>query len=46
MRPKPMVACAHCGMHVPADEAIAGQGGAPYCSAAHRQAHERPDAGA
>lgn len=39
MRPKPMVACAHCGMHVPDDEAIAGQRGT-YCSPAHRQAAE------
>ena len=35
-----MVACAHCGLHLPRSEALAdGPGGsAPfYCSAAHRQ---------
>ncbi len=34
-----MVACAHCGVHVPADEALRSAHGA-YCSAAHRQQAE------
>lgn len=34
-----MVACLHCGLHLPAHEAVAGQHG-PYCSQAHRQARE------
>lgn len=34
-----MPACAHCGMHIPAAEAIAGRD-AVYCSTAHRQARE------
>jgi uncharacterized protein len=33
-----MVRCAHCGLHLPATEAIAGPGGAVYCSTAHREA--------
>lgn len=41
LRTTPMLACAHCGVHVPANEAIAGQAGMHFCSAAHRQAHER-----
>ena len=32
-----MVTCAHCGIHLPHDEAVAGTRGA-YCSTAHRQA--------
>jgi uncharacterized protein len=34
-----MVACAHCGVHLPAGDAIAGARGM-YCSAAHRQVRE------
>ena len=30
-----MVACAHCGIHLPASQALLGQG-RPYCSAEHR----------
>ena len=37
----PMVACAHCGMHIPSDEAIAGHAGV-YCGLPHKQAHEQP----
>jgi uncharacterized protein len=36
--PKPVqqvVRCAHCGVHVPVDEAVSG-GGEWYCSKAHR----------
>ena len=32
-----MVTCAHCGIHLPHDEAIAGAQG-QYCSVAHRSA--------
>jgi uncharacterized protein len=33
--PQPMVRCAHCGVHLPQDEAVAG-GDSLYCSEAHR----------
>jgi len=33
----PMVRCAHCGVHVPADRAL-GAAGERYCSAEHRDA--------
>jgi len=36
--PQAMVRCAHCGLHLPASDAIAGPGDAVYCSTAHRQA--------
>jgi len=32
-----MVSCAHCGIHLPRDEAVAGTRGL-YCSSAHRSA--------
>ena len=32
-----MVTCAHCGIHLPHDEAVAGTRG-QYCSPAHRSA--------
>ncbi|WKB52015.1 PP0621 family protein [Eleftheria terrae] len=35
--PREMVACRHCGVHLPRDEALPGPGG-PYCSEAHRRA--------
>jgi len=38
--PITMVRCAHCGLHLPASEAIAGKRG-PYCSAAHQAIAER-----
>lgn len=41
--PKPpvlnMVTCAQCGLHLPLDEALPGQGGV-FCSAAHRASFE------
>lgn len=37
--PQTMVACTHCGVHVPEAEVVQGQRGA-YCSEAHRQRHE------
>jgi uncharacterized protein len=33
-----MVSCAHCGVHVPASEAVVA-GSLSYCCAAHRDAH-------
>lgn len=33
--PQPMVACAHCGLHLPQTEAVA-TGKAYYCSPSHR----------
>ena len=35
--PQDMVTCAHCGIHLPRDEAVAGIRG-QYCGAAHRSA--------
>ena len=35
--PQAMVSCAHCGLHLPASEALPGRGG-QFCSAAHRAA--------
>ena len=37
--PQAMLRCAECGMHLPADEALPGKGGA-FCSAAHRASFE------
>lgn len=39
---KLMLTCAHCGMHMPRDEALPGKGGV-YCSAAHRAIAESRD---
>ncbi|MEO5696589.1 MAG: PP0621 family protein [Burkholderiaceae bacterium] len=38
--PRPMLTCAHCGIHLPRDEALPGRGGV-FCDAAHRAAFER-----
>jgi uncharacterized protein len=38
--PLAMVACAHCGLHLPANEALPGRGGV-FCGAEHRAAYER-----
>lgn len=35
--PQPMVACAHCGLHLPQSDALTREG-RPYCSEAHRRA--------
>ena len=35
--PSEMVTCAHCGIHLPQDEAVSGQKGL-YCSTEHRSA--------
>jgi uncharacterized protein len=37
--PQVMLPCAHCGTHVPEDDAIRGIQGV-YCSKAHRDSHE------
>ena len=37
---QPMLACAHCGLHLPRDEALPGRGGV-FCSEAHRAEYER-----
>jgi uncharacterized protein len=36
--PLPMLACAHCDLRLPANEAWADDHGRPYCSEAHRAA--------
>ncbi len=36
-----MVACAHCGVHVPAADLLFDAAGLPFCSAAHRAAGPR-----
>lgn len=36
-QPSEMVACAHCGIHLPHEEAVTGQKGL-YCSTEHRVA--------
>ncbi|MEP7138169.1 MAG: PP0621 family protein [Caldimonas sp.] len=38
--PQTIVACAHCGLHLPRDEALPGRGGV-FCGDAHRAAFER-----
>jgi uncharacterized protein len=40
--PDTMVACAHCDLHLPRSEAVVGEGGALFCSAAHAQSGARP----
>lgn len=36
--PQAMVRCAHCGVHLPAQDALSGARGS-YCSAEHRRLH-------
>lgn len=38
--PQPMLACAHCGVHLPANEVLPGRGGV-FCGDAHRAAFEQ-----
>ncbi|HEV7577105.1 MAG TPA: PP0621 family protein [Caldimonas sp.] len=38
--PQEMIACAHCGVHLPRDEALPGRGGV-FCGDAHRAAYEK-----
>lgn len=37
---QPMVACLHCGVHLPAHEALPGRGGV-FCGEAHRAEYEK-----
>jgi uncharacterized protein len=39
--PQAMLACAHCGVHLPAGEAVNDAAGRPFCSEAHRLAGPR-----
>lgn len=36
-----MVTCAHCGVHLPSSDAIAGPDRTPYCSTEHRHLGSR-----
>lgn len=38
--PQAMLSCAHCGVHMPRDEALPGRGGV-FCGDAHRTAYEK-----
>ena len=38
--PRDMLACSHCGVHLPRDEALPGRGGV-FCGEAHRNAFEQ-----
>ena len=38
---QPMLACAHCGLHLPQAEAQMDAAGRPFCSEAHRLAGPR-----
>lgn len=38
--PQAMLSCAHCGIHLPRDEALPGRGGV-FCDAAHRAEFEK-----
>ena len=40
-KPQPMLACAHCGIHLPQPEAQMDAAGRPFCSEAHRLAGPR-----
>jgi uncharacterized protein len=39
--PATMIACCHCGVHLPQPEALFDAAGRPYCSEAHRLAGPR-----
>ena len=39
--PQAMVDCAHCGLHLPASEAVLDDAGRAFCGAAHRVAGPR-----
>lgn len=36
-RPARMVACAHCGLHLPQADAVEGESGRLYCGVEHRR---------
>ena len=42
--PQQILACAHCGVHLPRDEALPGRGGV-FCGDAHRKAFEQAHPG-
>jgi uncharacterized protein len=39
--PQAMLACAHCGVHLPRSDALMDPAGRPFCSDAHRLAGPR-----
>ena len=39
--PQAMLACAHCGVHLPRPDALMDPAGRPFCSDAHRLAGPR-----
>lgn len=39
--PATMIGCAHCGVHLPADDALRDAAGRPFCSDSHRLAGPR-----
>lgn len=39
--PQTMLACVHCGVHLPVDDAVIDAAGRPFCSEAHRLAGPR-----
>lgn len=41
-KPATMLACVHCGVHLPQVEAVRDGAGRAYCSDAHRLAGPRP----
>jgi len=41
---QPMLACAHCGLHLPRDEALPGRGGV-FCGETHRAEYEKAHPG-
>jgi uncharacterized protein len=40
-KPQPMLACAHCGVHLPQADVLTDADGRPYCTEAHRLAGPR-----
>ncbi len=40
-KPQSMLACAHCGVHLPQNDVVADAAGRPFCSDAHRLAGPR-----
>ncbi len=39
--PTPMLACAHCGVHLPQADTVTDAAGRPFCTEAHRLAGPR-----
>jgi uncharacterized protein len=37
---EPMLQCAHCGVHLPASEALVGKDGQAFCSGEHLRLHD------